>query len=60
MEGVKHLTEVFDKRGNRFSLLPFKTKFHKESNRDDRPGIALVSVCQRAIHVVQCDIVSLL
>ena len=64
MEGVKHLAEVFDKRGNGFSLLPFnttnkKTKFHKKRNRDDRPGIVLVSACQRAIDV-QCDIVSLL
>ena len=51
MAGVKHLAEVFDKRGNRFSLLPFnttnkKTKFHVERNRDDRPGIASVSACQ--------------
>ena len=65
MDGVKHLAEVFDKRGNGFSLLPFnttnkKTKFLKERNRDDRPGIASVSACQRAIHVVQCDVVSLL
>ena len=56
MEGVKHLAEVFDKRGNGFSLLPFnttnkKTKFHEKRNRDDRPGIVLVSACQRAIDI---------
>ena len=42
-------------------ILPIrKLNFSRKGIVFDRPGIASVSACQRAIHVVQCDIVSLL